>query len=225
MRYKNPLRNFLFPAVNIGISLSLLTLFFVIAKDVIHTLPWADRSSLNDINLKPNPMDYIWKLNFKQAPLDTNKIRLYVDYYEHYLEVSSSLDDIFGILGYCYCHLGKKEKAAELLKEAIKRNPYYFWYYYNLALLYITEHQYKEAETLLEQVSQFTSTGTLLTLRESKIYFALIENQEDSLHVLSNHFEHGHKRSISLMYVLHQAIQEGSEETIFKDFKPEFYAF
>ncbi|GEM_PF-4970337 len=50
-----------------------------------------------------------------------------------------------GITGYAYYYFGKENQAIEYYKRAIKLNSHFFWFYYNLGVIYYNKNDYHQA--------------------------------------------------------------------------------
>ncbi len=224
MFLKEPLKTFLYYAVNIFISLSLIYVFFSYTRQTIKTIPLARASGFTRI--KPDPMNYFWKINIENTPIDKNLVRYYTDYYDQLLIVLPTESDIEGILGYCYYQLGDKKKAEIFLKTAITKNPYYFWYYYNLAIINLHNNHYPEAIDLLQKSLQIDPNKTLNVIGASQlIYLPLIESNKKELSKIPQHLIFGYKQSSLLLQNLKDSLQKEKVEDFIKSSNLEIYAF
>jgi len=218
-------KTFLWPAAHIFVGLLLVSVFFIAGKNVTQTFPVASMAALN--NLEPQPMDYLWELNTHKVPLDQNKIGSYVDFYEHVLTVFPNLWDVYGILGYCYHYLGDDAKAIKYLQAAIQYDPDYFWNDYNLAVIYIKESRYQEADILLQKALNVSAQDTFKKMMASSwSYHLLFKTEDKKFYVdLAGHLKEAYRTSYILDKILTQEAYEKEMPAIMKKIDPELHAF
>ena len=174
--------------------------------------------------LKPQPMDYLWKINIQHAPIDKNLIRYYADYYENLLKVFPDLADAYGVLGYCYHYLGNDPKAKEFFKKAIEGDAHYLWYYYDLAILYINDRDYHTSLELLLKAIQLNPQENVKALYGSQALFSLLPSGTPLNDFLS-HLKQSYSQIFFLIEVLNPALPKGKAEEMFKQSKLELYLF
>jgi len=218
-------KSLFFPVINILIGAVLLTGFFMAGQNITQTFTVADMAALN--NLRPEPINYFWELNFNHASLDKNKIRYYADYYEHLLEHFPSLWDAYGLLGYCYENLDENAKAIKFLKIAIRLEPDYFWNYYNLALIDINESRYQEAIDLLQKALNVSPMGSFKRIITSGwVYLPLLGSNEKEIVTRSaEHLKEVYQSSYLLEQVLRHCEKNQIARDMIKKLHPEPYAF
>lgn len=216
------LKNLLFQAANALIGLLLIIIFSVGINHILQTIRPARFFSMGA--LKPQPMDYIWKINIQHAPVDKNLIRYYADYYENFLQVFPQSADAHGMLGFCYHYLGNDQKAKESFKRAILGDPDYFWYYYDLAILNINDHDYPASLELLLHAIQLKPQTYIQVLAASSALVPLLPSPPP-LHDLIVHLDQGYKQSFLLLKILDPALPKGRREDILKQMTLELYVF
>jgi tetratricopeptide (TPR) repeat protein len=215
-------KTFLFQAANVLIGLLLVIGFMIGISRILQTIRPARFYSMGA--LKPQPMDYLWQIDIQHAPIDKNLIRYYADYYENLLQVFPQLADAYGVLGYCFHYLGNDLKAKEFFKKAIDGDPSYFWYYYDLAILYIHEHHYPASLELLGHAIQINPQTNIKALVTSPALFPLWPSGSPLNDFLS-HFGEGYNRSLFLIKILDPALPKAKAEGILKQLKLELYLF
>ncbi len=219
------LKKTLFPAANIILALFLLVIFYRAAQNVSQTFVVADMTAIN--NLRPDPINYISDLNFHRASLDTNRIRYFADYYEHLLRVFPGMRDAYGLLGYLYHYLKDDPKAIEYLKKGIGFYPDYFWNYYDLAVIYMDESRYEQADVLLRQamlVEPKASFKRMLT--SSWIYLPLLGSNESQIVTDgARHLGLMYKTSFILDQILRHVQDRQKLQAMIGKMHPEVYAF
>jgi len=217
-----PLKTLLLNAANVLIGLLLIISFLIGINHILQTVRPARFFSMGA--LKPQPMDYIWKINIRHAPVDKNLIRYYADYYENLLQVFPQSADAHGVLGFCYHYLGDDQKAKESFKKAIQGDPDYFWYYYDLAILNINDHDYHASLELLLNAIQLKPQTNIQVLAASSILVPLLPSASP-LNDFVVHLNQGYEQGLFLLKILNSALPEGRMEDVFKQMKLELYVF
>ena len=225
MFYKRTLKTFLFPAVNILLGIFLLGAFFTASLNVVETIPVAQMSALR--YLTPQPIDYLWKFNYDQAPLDINMFRSYRDYFKYMIKVFPSLRDAYGMLGYCYHYLGDDVTAIDYFKKAIIYNPNYSWDYYDLAIIYFNESRYNEGFDLLTRMQRVDPQNSLRIMFTSQsVDLPIIgSTSKEVLKASTQHLQSSYAISSFLLNGLDHATSRDSIEKIITDMKLKVYAF
>ena len=219
---KKPLKTFLFPAANIIVGLLLISCFTFIISHILQSVRMARFVGLE--TLKPTPTNYLWETNMRGAAIDKNLIRYWADYYENLLQVFPEFADAYGILGYCYHYLGNDLKAESLFKKAIDGKPDYFWYSYDLAILYIKDRHYHESQALLQKAIQLDPQASLKGLVSSAILYRLLP-PGTSLQDIAMHIGQAYKQSFFLLKVFNPTLTQGKADDIMKQLKLELYVF
>jgi len=222
MFFKKPLKTSFWPAANILVGLALIVSFTWLTHRILQSVRMARFVGLEAI--KPVPADYLWQVNTQQAAIDKNTIRYWADYYENLLQVFPELTDAYGVLGYCYHLLGNDLKAEKFLKKAMDGRTDYFWYSYDMAVLYIHEHHYHESQQLLQKALQLDPQTSLRGLTSSTVLYSLLP-QGVSLQDIATHIGQGYKQGLILLKILNPDIAPDKAENIIKQLKLELYVF
>ena len=114
--------------------------------------------------------------------------------------------EVLGLLGFIRFHLGDKEQAAALYQEAIKLRPEFFWFYHNLALIYLKNGQLNEALHLILFAVKLNPEPTLqYMLQPSAIHpsletYAIPSNYSGTADFLKSGYD-------TLLLILQQAME------------------
>jgi len=86
----------------------------------------------------------------------------------------------YGMLGFCYYHLGKHKEAVSFYRKALEINPYFFWFHYNLGVVYFKKGQYEQAAVSFKKAQDTVPKHNLKFIRASKVIYVPIvrENLE-----------------------------------------------
>jgi len=91
-------------------------------------------------------------------------------YYERIIEFAPERAEAHGILGYNYYHLDKHKKATVFYLEAMRLNPNFFWFPYNLGIIHYKNGDYTQAADLFKTAMHIKPEYTLKSIYLSKIY-------------------------------------------------------
>lgn len=155
--------------------------------------------ALNEI--KPSSYEYLIKLSQGKASFDKNKIEKYAYYYKKVIRYQPKMGSAYGMLGFCYFHLGKHNEAVSSYIKALEINPYFFWFHYNLGLVYFKNSQYEQAALSFEKAKKAVPEHTLKFIRASKVIYAPIvrENLEKFGKAMRGQLMNGYRDSQILL--------------------------
>jgi tetratricopeptide (TPR) repeat protein len=219
------LKNFLFPAANILLSIFLLIVFWKAGRGILETYPIAQQSALG--HLQPQPLTYMWDMNINNAAIDTNMINEYKDYYSYLLKIDPSQKDAYTILGYCYHYLGNDTKAIAYFKKAILNNPDYSWNYYDLMIIYFTQSRFEECYVMLKNLQQVNPQKSLRVMFTSQEIFLPLLGAGDKDAMLNSiaHLKLSYTISSFIMHELIKVKSGGQLESSVTNMKLNIYVF
>jgi len=93
----------------------------------------------------------------------------YVLYYKKLTEIFPNMADTHGLLGFCYFYMNEPRKALRSFKIAATLNPDFFYFQYNLGILYHFLGDYQKAEAAFTKAIATDHIKTMNTLLNSKI--------------------------------------------------------
>jgi len=150
------------------VVIALLTYFFIDTSEAIHM---ARLKTLN--RLRPSD-GYISQLVDQQEVVDKEKLKNYIYYYKKITEYVENSADAYGMLGFCNYKLGNKKRAKAYFHKAVTINPNFFWYHYNLGLIYFREDEYEHAIGSLRNAINTPTEITMGYLHTSRVYLPII---------------------------------------------------
>ena len=106
----------------------------------------------------------------RHGQIDLSTIAPHMDYYLKVAEFFPTMAEAHGILGICYFYTGEKEKAVEALKRAIDLNPTFFWFQYNLGIVFMSQNELLAASKMFENALKLPPQPTLQTISTSKLF-------------------------------------------------------
>lgn len=119
------------------------------------------------------PVDYLYGLSQGKETFNKETFGAYLDYYKQLIKYSSHSLDALGMLAFCYFTLGDQSKAISLYKKAITQEPAFFWFHYNLGVIYFKQRKYPEAVVSLKRAFSVDRKTTLGLLSNSHILIYL----------------------------------------------------
>ncbi|HLF18691.1 MAG TPA: hypothetical protein VI749_07355 [Candidatus Omnitrophota bacterium] len=94
----------------------------------------------------------------------------YISYYTKVEEKYPDLKTVYPFQGYFYAKAEYFDKAIEAYELAVKDNPYHFWSYYNLALLYHRKEDFLTSNNLLHQALVTNPKATFYVINQMPLY-------------------------------------------------------
>ncbi len=129
---------------------------------------------LNEFYVNPDYLAYVFK---NQKNFDKEELKKQVKYYEKINQYMPSRSAAYGLLGFCHYHLGNYDKAIDYYNKAIYLNPDFFWFWYNLGVVYFKNDQYQEAAVSLGKAVTSDVGKTSQFVQESKVYRPILSAQ------------------------------------------------
>ena len=125
---------------------------------------------LKILNYLETPLDYLFLFSEGKEPFDQHKFHAYLDYYENLAAYIPDLAEAHGLLGFCYYHLGQKNQAIRAYQKAIESKSDFFWFHYNLGIIYFKEKNYKLAAESFKKAMVLNPKDTVVLMMNSKVY-------------------------------------------------------
>ncbi len=156
--------------ITVYLAIYIVSLFFVDYAGVIH------KFRIQTLNrIRPQSFNYLADTMENNERFDLVKLRSYANYYLEVTKVIEDRADAYGLLGFCYYHLGEVDKAIAAYKEAIKINPNFFWSHYNLAVLYFKSQQYELArESIIAALRLDLNNSMMFIYNSQQLYLPLV---------------------------------------------------
>ena len=116
-------------------------------------------------------------------------------YFEQVTRLMPGMADAWGMLGFCYFHLGQQDKAVETIKKAIAINPNFWGFYYNLGVIYLQQNNFEQAAENFQKALSTAPQLNALFIKSSKIYSDIIRQSKHQDIDLGQRLEDGYKLS------------------------------
>lgn len=117
--------------------------------------------------VRPDKFDYLLLLE-KGTRVDEKKLEEYTFFYEKNVEYLPNAADRYGMLGFCYYHLGQHEKALEIYKEASLLTNIFFGFHYNMGVIYFKQGDYSNAAKALEMLTRASMAKNIELVMSSR---------------------------------------------------------
>lgn len=146
---------------NIFIYLAIVAVLFLIVDK--------QRYQVKMINYLTVPVGYLYLLGEGAQEPDVQKLMDQAEFYERLVQYSPNAPDAAGMLGISYYYLGETSKAVKFLEKAAVLNPHYFWFPYNLGVIYAEQGEMDKAAGAFQKALQIKPQLTLYFIQTSRI--------------------------------------------------------
>lgn len=123
----------------------------------------------------------------------------YRTYYLGLVNLMENKPGAHGILAFCYHRLGQDKKAIESYKKAIGMFQHYFWFNYNLGLIYYEMGNYKLASDSFKQALNVAVNDNLMFITTSKTYYQVLVETDLTKEDLINNLKAGYNQCAILL--------------------------
>ncbi|MBI4308898.1 MAG: tetratricopeptide repeat protein [Candidatus Omnitrophica bacterium] len=149
-------------------------ILFVAAFLLSHWLVDTERMKVKTIN-RVVPASMREMIEFSLSPKGKNPavLKKYLLYFKTVAKILPRSAVAQAMVGYCHYYLGDVPKAQEFFNKAIKITPNFFWFHYDLGVIYFRQGLYPQAAQALEKAIACPPQETMVYLNMSKIYKGL----------------------------------------------------
>ena len=167
--------------------------------------------------MSPASQEYLIQLSQGTHKGNAAQLKKYKDYYLLLTRYMPHRADAYGMLGFCYYYMGKTHQAMRAYQKAIIRNDAFFWYYYNLGVMYYKNGQYVQAIEVLEKSLNVDYKETFKSIIVSKhIYQPILEEQKrKDKQWLKKQILRGYQNCYVLLVASYRQIGENQKAIIF----------
>ncbi|HBR15298.1 MAG TPA: hypothetical protein DD723_07130 [Candidatus Omnitrophica bacterium] len=147
---------------------------------LFHWIVDYERLEIKTLNrATPLSFEYLTKTAEAHESFDKKKLKEFFLYFKTVTHYRPDMADAVGMLGFCYYHLGDSQKAMEAYQKAIDLNPSFFWFHYNLGVIYFQKGRYEEAIKVLRRALKTDPLKTVEFILSSRIYLPLISKDKE----------------------------------------------
>ncbi len=119
----------------------------------------------------------------------------YLGYYEDMIKNNGLSADAIAMRGFCYFHLGQKDKAKAAYQQAVDLNPRFFAFQYNLAVLDFQAGDYAQAFKGFQKALTTAASDNIIFLRKFKNFVYIIYKVQLKNSSLNDHIKKGYSLS------------------------------
>jgi len=110
-----------------------------------------------------------------ETRMSRDDVMPYWVYYKIIVKHRPGRADAHGLLGFMQYQLGKTDKSIRSYNRALELNPHFFWYYYNLGIIYREVGDLDASNMFFEKGLQLEPIDTIKTaVKSSLVYMPLI---------------------------------------------------
>ncbi len=128
------------------------------------------------------PASFRFLIEFARQPERFNAQGLlpYLYFYQTMTDYFPGLAEAHGMLGFGLYYLGKYPKAAADFKKAIELQPDFFWFYYDLGVIYFKQGNYEQAIASLQSALKTDPQKALDFIKNSSVVYKSILLEDKS---------------------------------------------
>ncbi len=127
----------------------------------------------------PDSLHNLINVSEGKDKVDKKEFMDYIAYYKQLQKLDPTRAETYGILAFCYYWLGEYKKSEESLLKAIELNPNFFWYYYNLGVIYFQQGRYKDAVKMFDKSLVSSPALSLMYIRSPQTLHRSILNTDN----------------------------------------------
>ena len=122
-------------------------------------------------------------------------------YYGKIAEMFPDNDAGHFLLGYCDYYSGDIDSAREQFERSVKINPYFFWSYYDLGVIYFQQGDILKSAEILSKAFTIKKEYTLEILRQGAFYGQIWQYIADPPQILGRNLDEGQEDAALLLAV------------------------
>ncbi len=147
-------------------------------------------------HIMPRSFDYLVETFYKKKAFDLRRLKSYLYYYQKVAEYMPERADAIGMTGFCFYQLGETDRAIVAYKRALEINPHFFWFYYNLGVIYLKKGRYQEAREAFNKAKDIQPERVLFFIKNSRrIYLPLVaKGMKDIQKELTNQLKEDYRK-------------------------------
>lgn len=128
--------------------------------------------------LIPGSFAHLIDIVRNKAPVNPRQLQEDIRFYEKLVEYFPDHSDAWGMLGFCYYHLGNTASALNSYEKAISYSPENFWFHYNAGVILFEKGQYFEATRFLQKAIAVNAKKTVDFLSIRRPIYELILKED-----------------------------------------------
>jgi tetratricopeptide (TPR) repeat protein len=147
---------------------------------------------------KPH-FSYILELSNQTKLPDQVQLRRYIQYYKYIQKQNMQDQAMKSIMAFCYFYQGQTNKAQELYLNDINSNPDFFWTYYNLGVIYLSQKNLEKSKEAFQKAISLNPNASMQHIYSAKSYFQIILSNKIPPAYIAESLNLGHQRSLKYL--------------------------
>ena len=198
------------PAVKAIRSLSRRTIALMVLGALLsHCLVDFDRMKLKALNrVVPESMEDLVVFSEDPRAEKAAVVGKYMLYFKTAVKILPKAASAHGMLGYCFYYQGDKDKALRYYRKAVALEPDFFWFYYDLGVMYLDRGMCRQAALVLEKAVAASPENTLRFMHASKIYITLTKHAADLKYDLERSLFGGYRDAYDILALCYYNLKE-----------------
>jgi len=112
-------------------------------------------------------------------------------YYQMAVDLMPNIDAAHFLLGFCEYYMGNPDEARLQFEKSVDLNPYYFWSYYNLGVIYFKQGDFLQSAVILNKTFTLKNEITLGILHQDPFYQQIWHYLDDPGQILESDLSEG----------------------------------
>lgn len=139
---------------------------------------------------------------------DEKVLHEYINYFEKVVHFFPKMAEAHGMLGVSYFYLGDMKKALSSVQKAAVLNSHFFWFHYNLGVIYFANGDYGQSAQVLAQARQLRPQIALLVIKQSTEYQRVLHGVTNLGDIIMAKLKSGYSDTYRLLVLSHLKRQE-----------------
>ena len=131
---------------------------------------------------------------------------LYAQYYAKVIEYMPDRADAYGLLGYCYYHLGQANESRDAFQKAALLSPRFFWFPYDAGIMYFRSGEYRKAAEHLQRALAARPEQVAAFFRTSKLYQDILRSAQGNPLVTPERLREGYRDCYRMLAMSYQKL-------------------
>ncbi len=148
--------------------------------------------------------------------ISKDELKKYLQYFQMLVKDNRLSADAYALVGFCQYHLGEKQKARDAYQEALRLNPTFFAFQYDLAVLDFEAGRYQEAFKGFEKALTTNPTDNIISLRKFRNFVYIIYKARAQNSYLNDRLKKGYSLSAYFISVCLEKLGDQKRALFFR---------
>ena len=138
-------------------------------------------------------------------------LKPYIQYYDRVVSYMPSSAEAQAMAGFCQYYMGNKTQSAEHYLKAMSLDPEYFWYAYNLGVIFFEDKKYEEAASWFYKAISLKEDQVYKVLSTSRIYQQIVNTIPTINYDFADSYKKSHQSAYQLFFLIKQILEHQQE--------------